>query len=95
MLEDAERPKNAYAAIARELGAKGQHDPNARIRIALRRLNPECRGDLVEHHHRRVPDSAFDAADVGAVQAAPVGEVLLRPAFLAPEPLQVQAFELP
>ena len=42
-------------------------------------------GDLFEDENGRVADTPFDPTDVGAMQAALKGKVLLGPAFVVPD----------
>lgn len=42
-------------------------------------------GELLDHRDRRIPRTAFDIADIGAVDAGTVGIILLAPPLIEPE----------
>lgn len=52
-------------------------------------------GQLGHDHDRGIANPALDAADIGAVEAALEGQILLRPALFAPQFLDVQAKPTP
>ena len=51
----------------------------------------QCGGQLGHDQDRGVSDPAFDAAHIGAMEAAFEGQILLRPALFPPQFLDVQA----